>query len=472
MPIIPITFGTQTDTGRFDYETGPYHLNAYVQGVKEARNPFPIYAHAGYTLLGAVTDGSDMRGAIAFDETTGYIMSGSQVVKITWDGTTFTQSAIGGITSTGQAIMDRNQAATPQVAIVVDGQKFYIENDTLTEITDADLPSPVSCAFLNQRMLYAIEDGRTFFSDVDAVQTIQSGSVFTAEGNADKLVRGVAHIQEYWAMGQKTIEVWRNTSSATTPFRRNTGAVIPKGCLARHSVASLDINLFWVADDQSVYMSQGYTPVKISNQSVEKSIRETTDKNTIRGFGFFLAGNAFYVLSGPDWTWQFNRATGRWFPRQSQGIDRWRASQYLSLNNQDIVGDYQNSNIYRISEDVYTENGEDLPVILRSPPIGDYPNQYIMDRVFFDFLPGIGLNSTNDWERNPEVGLRYSDDMGNTWSTQRFMPIGKLGQKGTRIEFNQLGTTGEAGRILELEISAPSKRVLVKAAFEGSQIQR
>ena len=467
---IPITFGHQTDQGRYGFETGPYHLNAYVQQVKEARNQFPIYAAAGFSLLGTISNGSDCRGAIQFDNTTGYLMSGSAVNKVEYDGTSFTSTIIGGITSTGQAIMARNQATTPQVAIVVDGQAYVIADDVLIQITDGDLPTPISVTFLNQRVLYAIEDGRTFYSDVDDVTAIGASSFFSAEGNPDKLVRGIEHLQEYWAFGERTIEIFGNVSSSTAPFRRNSGAVIPKGCAARFSIAKLDTDIFWVGDDYSVYMAQGHAFRKISNQDVEEDIRTLADKTSITGFAYFTKGNAFYTLNSPSWSWQFNRATGAWFPRKSQGIERWRAQNHLVLNGENIIGDYENAKIYKLDEDVYTENGDDIPMILRSPPIGSYPNRYIMDRLFLDFMPGIGLNSTNEWEQSPKVGMRFSDDMGHTWSSQRFRELGDIGNHGTRIDFQDLGETGPSGRIIELEVSAPSKRVLVKAAFQGQKL--
>ncbi len=469
---IPITFGHQTDTGRYGYETGPYHLNAYVQQVKESRSQYPIYACDGFNLLGTVTDGSDCRGALEFDATTGYIMSGSTVNKIEYDGSSFTSTIIGGITSTGQAIMARNQASPAQVVIVVDNQAYYVADDVLAEITDTDLPEPVSCTFLNQRILYGIEDGRTFYSDVNDATAIGAASFFTASGSSDKLVRGIEHLQEYWAFGERTTEIWVNTSSTTAPFRRNAGALIPKGCAARHSIVKLDNDIFWVGDDFSVYMARGHSWQKISNQTIEKDIGDLSDKSSITAFGYFTRGNGFYTLNSGSWSWQYNVATGAWFPRKSTGINRWSAHHHLLLNQKNVVGDYATGKMYALDENTYTENGETLPVILRSPPVGDFPNQYVMDRLFLDFMPGIGLNSTNEYERNPKVGLRYSDDLGKNWSNQRFRDLGSLGAYGTRVDFQNLGVTGEAGRILEVEISAPSKRVLVGASFQGEKLTR
>jgi hypothetical protein len=87
-----------------------------------------------------------------------------------------------------------------------------------------------------------------------------------------------------------------------------------------------------------------------------------------------------------------------------------------------------------------------------------------------DFTPPVGPYKTSgemEHLTDPQVGLRWSDDGGRTWSNQIFRSLGAVGQYGTRVTFDGLGITGRAGRILELEISSPVVRSLMYAAIEG-----
>ncbi|MEM7621187.1 MAG: hypothetical protein AAF228_12145 [Pseudomonadota bacterium] len=469
---VPISFGTQADTGRYSADGGPEHLNCYIQSVNEGKHPYPIYAAGGFSLLTSVTNANDCRGIAQFSDTIAYALMGSAVVKLEYDGSSTFFTIIGGITTLDRAIMAVNQkSGGRQVAIVTGGLKYSIEGDNLLEITDADLPTPISVTFLNQRVIYAIEDGRHYYSDVDDVRSVGSSSFFSSEGDNDDNVRGIAHKQEYWAFGKKSIEVWRDTGASTAPYRRNTSVNIQKGCAARDSVASLDEDIFWLADDFSVYRAQGYAPMPLYHQALDEDIRKTVDKSEIRAFTYHSRGAAFYVIKSNSWTWQYNRTTNKWFKRKSHGLDFWRAECSVELSGKTIFGDYQSPNFYLLDEDVFSENGEALVMRLRSAPMHDYPNQMIIDRLYLDFILGVGLNSSNTWESNPQVGIRWSDDLGLTWSNQRFRPLGKLSDRNGRVVFQELGQTNEQGRVWEIEVSSPVVRSLSYAAVLGDKLQ-
>ena len=67
---IRIDFGTQSHPGRFGPDTGPRHINAYVEEVQEGQPPLPLYATAGLTLRGTISEGGRFRGALR-DQTAG-----------------------------------------------------------------------------------------------------------------------------------------------------------------------------------------------------------------------------------------------------------------------------------------------------------------------------------------------------------------------------------------------------------------
>lgn len=468
---IRLDFGVSSDPGRYGIDAGAMHWNCYVEPVAGGKSQAPLRAADGLSSFGTVTSGGACRGMI---EMGGFVYGvwGTILAKLSQSGVV---TVLGGIPGTAAVSMAHNDASPRQLVITADGNKYVVTSDVVTEISDEDLPPPNSATFLNQRIIYGIDDGRVFFSAVDDATDISVLDYFTAEGNPDGLVAVFAHMQEVWCFGRESLEVWRDTGNASAPFRRNEAGVIPKGCIGRQTIASLDIDLFWVGDDQVVYMARGYQFKAISNFGVQRAILETTDKSQIEAFTFHMGGHAFYVLSGPTWTWAYNRTTGAWDPRFSYGEPRWRASKSVTLNNMVIVGDYEanaagNAPVYQMSRSAYDEAGTTMVWRARTNPMHAYPNRMCVDRLHLDFVTGVGLNSSNAHESAPQVGLRWSDDGGFAWSRQLVRSLGAIGKRNTRVVFDGLGMTGRSGRIWEVEISSPVVRSLQDSAIEGDLI--
>lgn len=463
---IRLDFGTSSDPGRDGADAGPMHWNCYAEPVVQGKHPAPLHASDGFTSFATVTNGGKCRGLIEM----GGSVFGLFATVLAQISTTGSVSEIGAIPGSSKVSMAHNDASLRQLVIVADGNRYVVVDGGLTELTDPDLPPPISVTFLNQRILYGIADGRVYFSAVDDATDISSFDFFTAEGNPDGIVAIIAHLQEVWVFGAESIEVWRDTGNATAPFRRNEAGVIPKGCLGQATIAELDTDLFWVGDDQVVYKASGYSFQAISTFGVNEAIRSTTDKTAIEGMAFHMNGHAFYVLSGPDWTWAFNRTTGGWDPRYSYGLDRWTANHAVAFNNGVILGDYDTNAVYRLSRDAYDEAGTKMVWKARTAPMHAYPNQVCVDALHCDFVLGVGLNSATPSQSDPQVGMRYSDDGGHTWSNQRFVSLGKTEVRNVPVRWWGLGTTGRTGRIWELEASSPVVRTLMFAAIEGEVV--
>lgn len=75
------------------------------------------------------------------------------------------------------------------------------------------------------------------------------------------------------------------------------------------------------------------------------------------------------------------------------------------------------------------------------------------------FQPGVG--QANDPGANPQIGLRWSNDGGNTWSNQRWVSAGLQGQYGTRAIWRMLGRA--RNRVWELTSTDPVVWAIVDA---------
>lgn len=56
-----------------------------------------------------------------------------------------------------------------------------------------------------------------------------------------------------------------------------------------------------------------------------------------------------------------------------------------------------------------------------------------------------------DAELRPLVGMRYSDDLGKTWSHWRFRTLGKAGRYLDKARWNALGSIKPPGRMFQFK---------------------
>ena len=461
-----IDFGTQSDPGRFGPDSGPRLINARVENVQEGKDPLPIYPTEGLTLFGDTAIGLGVRGIKRVGANL-YVVAGQQLYRVDNTGAA---AAIGGVPGTEPVIMARNnKPGSTQLVIVAEGLRFFVENDVLAEITDPDLPAPSSCDVLNGRILFGVPDGRFFWAALDETTDIDALDFATAEGNPDGNVRLIQHLQEVWIFGEESIEVWRDTGDSSNLYVRNQGVVIPKGCASKHSVVKLDKDLFWLGNDFVVYAASGYGFERVSHFGVEESIKQTADKSSITATGHFTKGHAYYTISGPDWTWEFNRTMGRWHERTTNG-SRWCISAVERFNGANIGGDCSNGKLYTIDQDVFSEDGVTRTWEIRSAPFGPYPNRMTVHRLYLDMVVGKGLNTSDPHASQPEVMLDWSDDGGHNWSSVMTKSIGKIGEYRKRVAFGRLGATGRTGRIWRVRVSSPVPVALMSHAMEATRI--
>jgi hypothetical protein len=211
-------------------------------------------------------------------------------------------------------------ASTPDVVAVREsGAAYLISTTTVSAYPDADLPTTVnSASFLDGFLVYTIADGRIFASELNSTD-INALSFATAEAQSDGLLRGIAYGGLFYAMGQSSIEPWRNIGASPFPLQRST-SIIPVGILTTMAVAGFepgyDRNPYFVAHDGTVRALTGYEATPVSTPDVEAFIARST-VSTLEASVYTAKGKSFWVLSSDQGTWELNVTTGLWHERQS-----------------------------------------------------------------------------------------------------------------------------------------------------------
>jgi hypothetical protein len=288
----------------------------------------------------------------------------------------------------------------------------------------------------------------------------------SSESQPDLLVRSYRDHAELWLFGTESTEVFANVGD-TFPFGRIGGSVMEIGCSAPHSVAKLDNSVVWLGGgkhgDGMVFRAQGYSPVPISTRALESELRTYPTISDAQAYSYQQDGHWFYVLTFPlaGKTWAYDASTMQWAERAYRTpanlLTRVRDNCHVFYGRRHFVGDWENGNIYELSLDAFTDNGDEIPRIKSFQHMSADGVRQFFKRLVLDMQAGV----------TGEVSLRWSDDGGFTWSALLTVPLGLVGQYSNKPCFNRLGMGRD--RVFEVSTSASSKIVL-QGAFVEAQL--
>lgn len=466
MPVKPITFGLESRPGRFGPEGGATLVNAFVEeAAQDAKAPFTIYCRPGLNPFATLVGSGGFRGGISLGPLA-YVVSGPIVNKV--DSTGAVEN-IGSFVGSSPVIMARNRkASTPQIAMVSDGTRAIIENDAVSAISDTDLPPPNGVCYIGGYFVFSIADGRYFWTSIDEGTAIDALDFASAEANPDGLVGIIERTQEIVLLGEKTTEFHALTETSAV-FERVQQTTLQLGWLSGAAVKSLNGIPIGVASDYTVRMLSDYTPERISTHEVERDIRALDDAGALTAQTFSLDGHQYYCLNSASWTWVCDLLTRKWFQWKSYGLSRWKAEGFVQIDDKRIMGSYNSAVLYEVDPDANEDAGDHLVWDLISGPIGAFPGRIIADELYLEFIPGVGLNSTDEHKSDPKVMLRVSTDDGKSWSDEMTAPIGGIGEYQTEVSFRNLGISGREGFRFQVSVSAPVNRALLRASLRYTE---
>lgn len=285
-------------------------------------------------------------------------------------------------------------------------------------------------------------------------------------GSADPIVAILSIEEELWLVGNLTTEVWQGTGAADFFFQQVQGAYIEHGCTAQYSAANQDVLGFWLSEDrQGKNIVVEATPYSVREISTPYLVDQFDQYGTVSdaiGFCFQISGHPFYCLTFPteNITWLYELQTKQWnkwlwLDTTDGSLNRHRANCAMFFNDQVIIGDWENGNLYSLSSQVYTDFGG--PIIRIKTFIHMLDN---MDRTFYkNFDLDIQCGTQDPTLKTvPIVYLSWSDDRGVTYGYPVAQTMGEGGQFKTIVTWNRLGYARD--RVFKAQWSEPLKTAL------------
>lgn len=388
-----------------------------------------------------------IRGGFQSGNNRAFFVSGSTLYEVDINGASTARGSLA--TSEGNISIDEDIFTLA----ICDGTKLYsfeYATNTFTTITAAGLPSSVG--FVTNIDGYFVvnenNSGRFFISGINNIFSPWNALDFaTAESKPDNLLCVKNAIGQLWLFGKRTTEIWTNTGASAFPFARIAGAVTETGVIAPHSVVDIDNTVMWLGQDEFgsgiVYRANGFTPERISTTPIEKRLQDAPNKEDIRAWAYQEEGNVFYVLTGGglETSLVFDLTTQAWHERAYLNADgdfeQHLGSCHVFAFGKNLVGDRRNGNIYEMSLDVYSDNGDEIARERIYTHIIDESRRIRYNLLEIGFETGVGLQSGQG--SNPQVSLELSRDGARTWSNPIVKSIGKVGEYQTKVAFRRLG---------------------------------
>lgn len=429
----------------------------------------------GLRLLATIGTGP-IRGMWVFGGNA-YVVSGLSLYKL---DALYNAVLLGNVGGSGSVSMSDNGTQL-FVACNPDAYVYDSSDNTLTQLV-TNFPGAVTVGYLDGYFVFNQPNSqKIWITGLFEGTTIDALDFASAEGSPDNIVGIIVDHREVWVFGNTSVEVWYNAGTADFPLERIQGAFNEIGCAAAYSIAKLDNGLFWLGADARgrgiVYRSNGYTGQRISTHAIEWHIQRYGDISDAIGYTYQQDGHSFYVLVFPsaNATWVYDVSTSAWHERAAwdtaNGVFmRHRGNCQSSFNNEILIGDYQNGNIYAFDLSVYADNGS-IQRWLRSwralPPGQNNLNRKAHHALQLDCESGVGLSSGQG--SDPQVMLRWSDDGGNTWSNEHWNSMGRIGEYDRRVFWRRLGmTTKLRDRVYEISGTDPVKIIIMGAELDMS----
>lgn len=444
-------------------------VNLYVEpNPQDANAPATHYPTPGLTLLASPPSPGLGRGVYRSTNDRLFVALANMlyVVDRSW-----TWTAIGALGSDhGPVSMIDNGASL----LVVDGSAtgLFVDLSSLvmTRCTDSAFYGANRVDYVDGYFVLNRPGTAQFYISRYNDTTFDPLDIASKDTYPDNLTTHAVMHREIWLLGELTTEVWFNAGAPDFTFQRMPGVFIEHGCAAKHSVAKIDLALFWLGRDLQgqgiVFAGRNYGAEPISTYALEAEIATYARIDDAIGFSYLQGGHAFYVLTFPtaNKTWAFDVTTQQWAQRAYLNVngflDRHRMIGHAAFNGLNVVLDWENGNLYALDPNAYTDNGNPIQCIRSFPHISGGDGNRVLFRQFIaDMEVGNGMPDGSA----PQVSLRWSDTRGMTWGQPVTNDLGAIGEFSTSVQWQRLGYARD--RVFELSWTAP-----VRTALNGAWI--
>lgn len=369
-------------------------------------------------------------------------------------------------------------AETTMQLAIVDGKNLYVyiyADASFKQYTPSGWLGSKSVDSYKNMFVFSEPDTKKFYvSDFNDATNINALDFIEKDTTTDNIMIMKSFNGLLWAFGETSIQLYQYyADGSNTPIIESGGGTFEVGCSAMRSIQIINGTIIWAGSDKNgrplIWASNGNSPQKISNLSVEMFIQSQDNIKDATSFVYQQNGHYFYCLNFKDanTTLCYDLTTRMWHERRyldkNGDSSRHRAEYLVIWRNKYLVADYEKSIIYEMSLDFYTDDGNPIHRLRRSPQIFTGFNGMVRTACFQ--LDAVVGDIQDDFLTEPKVFLRCSKDGGNTYSSYLEKSMGRRGDFTKEIKwFNPVGAAKSV--VFEVSISDPCKFTLMNVFLD------
>jgi hypothetical protein len=317
-----------------------------------------------------------------------------------------------------------------RLGIRSNGNLFYWDGATLTQVTDIDLGEVRDLLWVDG--YWMTTDGEflvvTELNDPTAVDPLKYGS---SEADPDPILAIRKIRNEVYALNRHTIEVFDNVGGELFPFARVEGAQIEKGALGRDCCCVFQEALAFIGggrnEQVSVYVALNGQAQKVSTHEIDLIFEEYTEAQLAASYmeARNEGSHQFLYIHLPDRCLLYDAGASQdlqrpvWTVLQS-GLDElgeYRGRYFTRAYNKWFVGDTQANRLGYLNNNVSTHWGGKVRWEFGTQVVYNEGRGAIVHEMELVALTSFALGET------PVITSSYSLD-GITWSSDRTVNLG------------------------------------------------
>lgn len=369
-----------------------------------------------------------------------YRVMGTKLVRISNTGAT---TVIGDVGFGGQVTLDYS---FDRLAISSGGRFYYYNGYTLSQVNDSDLGVVVDFVWVDG--YFMTTDGKnlvvTELNDPFSVNPLKYGS---SEVDPDPVVGLLKLKNEIYALNRYTIEVFDNIGGDFFPFQRIEGAQIQKGVVGTYAACVFADTIAFVGSGRNespgVYIGANSNSTKISTQEIDELLLNYTETqlSSVVVESRNDRAHQHLIIHLPDRTVVYDLAATQqlqepvWFVLTSsfEDFSQYRAKNLVWCYNKWLCGDPTSSVHGYLVNDVASHYGQEVRWEFGTLVVYNEGRGAI-----FHQLELVCLTGRVAFGSDPTISSSYSTD-GLTWSQEKFVKVGKLGERNKRVVWLQQG---------------------------------
>jgi hypothetical protein len=242
--------------------------------------------------------------------------------------------------------------------------------------------------------------GATFAVTITSGFTPSSQQIGTFQSKPDSClacVRVPGRSGQILIMGSVVTEIWTDLGLQLFPYQRNSGYTIDYGCLNPATIAASDDFVVWLGSNEksgpTIMMCSGSGVQQISSDGINYTLSTMVNPENSHGFIFKQAGHMFYQITFPDpkdnvtYIYDFNAKSFYTLCDTNQNYHIARRVAYF--NNDYYFISFNDNNLYQLSGEINTADGEEIPrIIITAPSAMPDRNPFIINNLTFPIKQG------------------------------------------------------------------------------------